>query len=277
MKTDGSYNGLSWGSGTQLAASNLKGVDGPPIRHAVPSRQGADGAYLDASFLGPRVFSLTLEALPGQDISDIEAALNAAFSPSQAELPFVLNGKTIGAVLSGGPDLTRESGWISRHLVADIELTATDPRWYDAPRTQSTGLFSASGGMGFPFGFPLGFGIGTDASSGLITVENSGSLPTGLLLRITGPASNPVVADVQSGDSLAIRQVLNAGDVIEIDTLQRTLLLNGAPRRDLASFGSRYFLVPAKSTHQIRFQADAASSGASLALTYAPAYLSVGG
>lgn len=113
------------------------------------------------------------------------------------------------------------------------ELTILDPtRYTNTESTVSSGLASTSGGLTYPHGYPYSYGTVT---SGSVTVVNDGTVPARFTAKITagtGGLSGPRITHVESGAVLAFDTLtLNAGEWVELDWWDQTVLLNGVASR----------------------------------------------
>lgn len=113
-----------------------------------------------------------------------------------------------------------------------VSLHAPDPRLYVAALSSASYDPTAAlsgGGATMPLTLPLSFA--TTAST--LQVTNGGNTPTPPVFTIQGPAVNPIVDNVTTGQSIGLIYALGSSDVIEVDVAARTVKLNGALRYDL--------------------------------------------
>lgn len=119
-------------------------------------------------------------------------------------------------------------------LVAHLEFMAADPLIYDDVETITTlNPSSTTGGLGFPHGFPHGFGSTTSTQQ---TVTNLGTAPTSIYGRVTasgGGISRWQLENLTTGFLWSMTITLNAGDFIDFDFNDRTVLLGGTASRSI--------------------------------------------
>ncbi len=294
----GSYNGLTFGVGTQFVPTSYKGLqDMPPIRSADESSSGDHGWFAGIDYLDERTveLGLTIQGLGLVDLDSQCDLLEGAFAvqPVEQPLTYYLADTTVGRVINCRArrvliprDLKRSSIYVN----ATIELVATDPRKYAlTPTIVPTGLASSSGGMMFPATFPLGFG--SVGAGGIITLTNAGNFQTPLQFTISGPVTNPIIDNVTTGQSLQFNIILASTDTLVIagaGTIACSILLNPGPgqasRRNallalsapLAQFG-----LPGGSsgpctpgvTQQFRYRNNGPLTGSTLTVQFPSAWI----
>jgi hypothetical protein len=280
---DGSYNGLSFGAGTALLVSGWDGVDDlPPVRSTDATRSGEHGAFLGTDLLNERTVTLQLLLLP-EDPTPAAArarydalvqAVATAFAPQNADLPLIYNAGT--RRINCRPkrrDIPRELSRSGFSGVATIELAAADPRIYDATlQTLTTGLPTSTGlGTGFPIGFNLGFGGAV--SGGFITAVNAGNFPSRPVVTLQGPADNPQITNLTTGQFIKLNLALGATDYLTIDFDAHSILLNGtASRRSSMSTLSQWWELPPGSS-QLRWTSDNFYAGALMTVQFRSAWI----
>lgn len=105
----------------------------------------------------------------------------------------------------------------------------------------------------FGFGFSFGFG-GTVVGSDGAFVTNSGNRPTPPTFTIYGPVDTPIIIDDTYGHTLQFNIILGAGETLVVDSLNRTVKLNGTTnRRNVLIDGDWFFLQPGQTF--LRFHA----------------------
>lgn len=136
--------------------------------------------------------------------------------------------------------------------IATTLLHATDPRFYAAPSKSATvGLpTSPGGGLAVPTVVPWSLGGGS--VGGVLDVYNLGYFEVRPKLVITGPVTNPRIANVllPGVPQLAFSIYLNPGDVLTVDTDLQSVSLTSAgssvpaPRRNALIAGSTWWNLP---------------------------------
>lgn len=142
------------------------------------------------------------------------------------------------------------------YLRAAGELRVLDPyRYANGEQTGSTGLASTSGGLTYPSTFPLTYGT---VSSGSVICTNTGTAParlTGRITALSGGLTSPRATLIDTGEVLAFDGlVLAAGQWLDLDWLDRTVLLNGTASRSSAltrPLSSWFTLAPGANTVQL--------------------------
>jgi hypothetical protein len=275
-----SYNGLTFGNGTSLGVIETDGFDDlPPIRSADAPKAGSHGSFAGLDLLGERTMTITM-AVQGTDRSSYDALvqqLSAAFVVQSADLPLLCgdNGNRRINCRPRKMALPRKRAFHGTfHDAALIELVAVDPRVYDAVLQQpNTGMAATAGGMTFNATFPLAFG--SAGAGGSLMVTNAGSFATDWTATIAGPVVNPVIDNLSTGVSIQLAITLNVGDSLVLDSLSRTIRLNGtASRTSTLQPGSTWWTLPPGTT-LLRFRNNGASDVGTLTFAFRSAWMAL--
>jgi hypothetical protein len=130
-------------------------------------------------------------------------------------------------------------------LIFEADLFAPDPRRFAATETA------------LPATIPGGSSSKTESAT------NAGTTATHPVVTITGPAVNPRIADMTTGDELDIQKTLQGTDTLVIDLYEEAVTLNGAPADNLVSGGEWWSLPPG--TRSLRYRVTQTSAGSSTA------------
>ncbi len=178
------------------------------------------GSTFLAALLVPRSLSLTF-MIRAQDTEDLYArrrAITRAFSPAAGEGRLVwIQGErsfslrcVVGSASPAFPQGRQSAGptW----QTVTVDLTASDPCWFEGEHEQH--LQGLTGGMVLPVAFPAHFAF----VSPTVTIDNPGDVESPVTIRVTGPALNPVITNVTTGESIGLTVDLAAGEWVEIQT-----------------------------------------------------------
>lgn len=211
----------------------------PDVRSTVLASARRHGAVDYTSLYGPRVFAIAGEVWgkgsasdPFADLWSSVDALKARLLPGQdVTLRFTRSGKSEQQVtvrpgsafdipMRGGAAFTTFAG----------SLVAADPRIYSAElhSLQYDPTLAGSGlGVTFPLVFPLAF-TGS-ALPGSLVIENLGTFPTFPTLTVNGPATNPTITNVTTGEVITTTASLaTSSDSLWIDVAKREVRLGGS-------------------------------------------------
>jgi len=200
-----------------LLLSRLEGTGGSPVEVQMQKAPYQDGeTYID-SLLGPRYLSIEglIWATKQGAVLDRRQRLARVFNPSLGLGTFRLElGHTAyeidAAVDSPVAFPDRTSKPIQSFAVS---LVCPDPAWRE-PTDETWTLASFVGGFSFPFSFPLSFGtVGQE-----LDIENKGDMESPVLIRMTGPLTNPVLENVTTGQRITITREIQGGETLEINT-----------------------------------------------------------
>lgn len=275
-----SFNGLDLNS-SPYHMQEIEGLlSSPDIRSGDYAKVSRNGMIPGTDRYSGRTVTINLliddydETAFGNAIS----ALTSAFAaPLESELPLMF---TIRGIASGQDarlyvrprklNLPVDFNYFNGSSYADIQLFATDPLIYSETEYSATiSLAQAPGGMVFPLVFPLVFGGGGSYGSALLT--NQGNAESPVVIQINGPVTNPTVRNVTTGQSLGFTVTLATGEYLLIDTLERTVLLNGtADRYSYLTTPQWWKLSPG--VNEIRYFASI-TTASTVEITYRSAWL----
>lgn len=125
-----------------------------------------------------------------------------------------------------------------RLLAYQLVLDRQDPRNYGQTLAVAPGdpLTEAAGGVTYPATYDWKY---TPSGAGEFQVINAGTVETPVLFRLHGYASSPTLLNVTTGQRISFTGEIGAGDYLEIDTFERSVLLNGSTdRTNLVDFAA---------------------------------------
>nr|UVY59156.1 MAG: tail protein [Bacteriophage sp.] len=115
-----------------------------------------------------------------------------------------------------------------------VGLTALSPYLYGLDSVSGvTGLPSSSGGMQFPYHFEEPGGSlsawmwSENVVSGQVALDNVGTAPSPVMIRIDGPVVDPQVLHVGSGHAMAFNMSLGSGHYATINGVTHEILIDG--------------------------------------------------
>lgn len=226
-----------FGSGQPVGVVSVQGLeDLPEVRVADVARARAHGSVPGPQHTGDRVILIEVDAARTTTgtLRDTVNAWAAATALGDVEVPLVWQlpgtGKRRAMVRVRRRELPVDRRFGYGFARGRIQLVATDPRVYDNTESVgSTAVGAVTGGLGFPHGFPHGFGT---ATAGTIDVTNGGNTPAPWTATLVGPLTHPRITLVDGDGDLELGAfTLAAGDTLELDSLNRTVLLNGTASR----------------------------------------------
>lgn len=115
-----------------------------------------------------------------------------------------------------------------------LGLTSLNPYLYGLEEVSGvSGLPSSSGGMQFPYHFEeAGVSLSSwmwseNIESGHVALDNVGTAPSPVLIRIDGPVVNPQVSHVGSGHVMAFNMSLGSGHYVTVNGVTHEILIDG--------------------------------------------------
>jgi len=204
---------------------SVSGLSNPPVMHITRQAPYQDGAkWIDARY-GPREISFEV-MVQGPSREDVEYA-KRILSTTLNSLPGIGTLKitqedgseyTVYCVGNNTPEYSPTVHGDKYHR-ATIDFIACDPFIYAYPNTITP--FGAGTPIVFPYVFPWKFPVSTPAQ----VCTNTGNVPSGVKIVITGEITNPSISrtyTLASGatvtETIAFTLTMAAGEVLTINT-----------------------------------------------------------
>jgi len=262
------FNGFVFGgAGSPYQITSVDGLEGLPSLRVQDSDRGyQDGAFSGRDFLNGRTITMTMLVLSGNGNTAFQNfnLLQSNLQPQQSgttQLQFQLspasglqfiNARVRNAKAIVDPDYTY--GFIK----VQYDFYCPDPRYYDNATQTATMVYTTPLGRTYPRVYPLTFGGGSNTQT--VSVTNSGWTNTYPLISIYGPVTNPVIGNLTTNQALNFSYTMGASDVLSIDLLNRTVLLNGTPARNLL-LGSSLWFAAQPGANQFYFTGSGTTAG----------------
>lgn len=265
--------GLTIGSldagGVRWYLEQLVGWDGAPSTGEMQQRLYRHGAWSNRAFLAPRILQLQGHATGTQDALYRAAdRLMNAIPLEEPEFVTVAEGATqriVGARQHDDPLVEMGPGWFR----FDVALQCPDPRRLSGSEFAVTArLPSSVGGLTLPFTVP--FTIDAVVTDNTVTVVNDGNVEAPARLRITGPCQTPVVRHAEQDRQLLFGINLSAGQFLDVDLDEHTVLLNGTANRRGVVVGQWFTIQPG--AQELAFDAAAFDPAATCRITWRSAW-----
>ena len=253
------YGDLLFGCDTLYDIEELSGFLGfPQVRSSTVDAFGMHGGTRGRHYVPARLFTVEMN-IQGSD-SDVgfaflRAVLASAFQPrsdpndEQAfayQLP-----SSIRRYINCRPtdvDLPLDIRFSNhKYPHVTVRFECSDPRHYSLETsTEVATLPSPGGGLDFPMNFPLNFGAGTTST---VQLTNNGDAPAHWTASISGPVINPRIEAISTVGNVTFQLEFHglsliAGETLELNSRDRSVLLGGQSRRAFLSSDSRWFTIP---------------------------------
>ena len=279
---------------TAFTLDAINGLGITAVRSGDSPRPRDHGQLIGLDVLSGRTITVTLTVVSdGTGLDHAMTALAKALQPGgETEYPFWFKLPNLPQLVSmvrvrkrAFPvDLTYSMGLAK----VSLQLVSTDPRLYGPTKSTTVDLPTPIGGMTFPATFPLSFGGGS--ATGDLSITNGGNFEMRPILVITGPCTDPKVANDQTGWSLTFTNpsqtgyTLTTGETLTVDLGARTVTLRttsataGAPHENWVVPGSTWPSVtvdgiqPGSQTIQFS-SSDATTVAGTLQVQWAASYL----
>jgi hypothetical protein len=274
------FNGFVFGgTGSPHQIQNVDGLEGlPDIRNQDDNRGYFDGMFSGRDFLAGRTIAITVYTF-GDSGGSAQANFNllqqallpqqSGTTPLQFQLSNVSNLQFINSRVRVRKTML-DPEYTYGYIRSLIEFFCPDPRYYDDNLQTTSMVVSTPLGRTYNRVYNLVYGGGTQTSTGLIT--NNGWTTTYPTITVQGPATNPVIGNLTTGQALNFNYIMSPTDILTINLLDRTILLNGNPARNLLAGNSQWFGA-APGTSQYYFTATGTTAGAGATVSWYNAYI----
>jgi hypothetical protein len=200
--------------------TTLDGIDLPTVDLQEQKAPYQDGTtYLDA-LLEPRTIVVTGAIVNIQQLGSIftnRAIILSALNPKNGPgvLTYTNDNSTYTTTCIIAQAQFPNKLATDPFQVFQIQIYCNDPYWY-AGTGSSASMVIVTGGLTFPITFPITFGnyIGQSSTPAI----NAGDSVTPIIITVTGPSTNPRLTNQTTGEYIALNIVLNAGDILSINT-----------------------------------------------------------
>lgn len=204
--------------------------DLPKIRTTSGQNIGMDGGWTSTLLYEPRLISIkAVIANPSvQVVEQRRKQLIGLLAEKRLVLEFQTeagNEYAVDVVVSG---ITMPIQQLLTASEFKLDLRADDPVIYDNTNGGKLGVTlvkSSGAATGFSINFPITFQLGEPESRP--TVNNFGATDIFPTFTIYGPLSRPTVTNITTNSFFTIDRVLEADDVMVINTKDHTVILNG--------------------------------------------------
>jgi hypothetical protein len=253
----------------------VTGLDSPEFRETTREHEGTDGGFLDAEFERGR--DIILEGTAYCTVGSEEPFLDSLkynYAPVRSPVPFYIKAPGVNERFINVKSRGISYDWDNLRRLGmtriQFKMYAEDPRIYDSQEISLTIPFSGfvGTGFGFNFGFDFGFGSAVLPPGGVVT--NTGNRPTPAIITISGPVTDPRVTNDTLGFTLSFDIDLGGSDVLVVDLLNRTAILNGVVNVRGALIDPDWWLLE-PGVNSIIYTAGS-GSGSSLTVTFHPAW-----
>ena len=266
------FNGFVFGgAGSPYQITSVDGLENlPSLRVQDADRGYQDGMFSGRDFLNGRTITMTMLILSGngntaqQNFNLMQNSLQpqqTGTTPLQFQLS-AANGLQFINTRVRAAKATIDPEYTYGFIKAQYDFFCPNPRYYDNGVQAAIMTYTTPLGRTYPRVYPLTFGGGSNTQ--FATVTNSGTTNTYPLISIYGPVTNPVIGSITANASLNFNYTMAASNVISIDLLNRTILLNGNPARNLL-LGSSTWFNAAVGTNQFYFTGSGTIAGTTTA------------
>ncbi len=216
--------------------TSIEGLDDPAFRETRQNRAAMDGQIDYAHLLAERMVTLRGKIIAKSEsdlITKRQNLENAFIKDGEYHwLKYQLSGQVAKQVYCKVFNKEITEIYIEKYIRPfRINLIAIDPRIYSQEElTKTVYIPSAEGGRVYAKTYPKTYG--TVQTGGKIVCTNNGNYSVWPIVKMYGPLSSPKIRNNDDGQKeIQINMVVADGDYLEIDFLEKTIMLNGTASR----------------------------------------------
>jgi hypothetical protein len=262
--------------------SPVLGLDTPEYRLSINEKAGEDGGNASSAFYGPRL--VTLEGyIRGGSVALYEENRRAFASA------FAINREANGTPVLTRFEFTTLSGaqyyfyGIPRRPVFSqtnidycdfmVSIVVPQPQLFSVDEVSSGQvLLPEPTGITFPLTFPITFG---GVLGGTYAANNPGTMLSWPVITLRDSLTSPYILNATTGQVMQLNYTLLNGDVVEINMLDKTIVLNGSANLlSTKSLDSEWWAMQ-PGNNVIIFASGGGSDTGTLEVTFNPAYVGV--
>jgi hypothetical protein len=228
----------------------VDGLDSAPFRQASRDHEGADGDFVDAEFESGRDIVLVGSIYAdGDTMESYLDSLKANYAPSRTLVPFYVKAPGVAERVLFVKPMGCRYNWTQdrRTGTAPVQFLvhAEDPRLYTNVLNSIVMAAGSTITSGRGYNKSYNYGYGT-----IVTVPDSysfvvgGNRPAPATITITGPCTNPQITNDTVGIALQFIITLGVSDVLVVDLLNHTVMLNGTVSRRGTLQLPNWYLLP---------------------------------
>lgn len=259
----------------------LSGLEYPATRVNSHNLAGTDGTYLSNMFFGERRITIN-GVLRNSCADDHQEARNELVEACRHDKGS--NGQLVPKVLT----LTAndDAQYQLDVQVVGVSMPHVNPLWSrfqldilahnylieSVQETTTSVTLNTEGGFTIPFLIPFTL---SEGSSGAATVTNTGNATSFPVVKLIGPLTNPRIENSTADRYMSLQFTIPAGQYVEIDMLNRTVLQGGITNRlSTVTSGSNFWgLLPGANT--IRLYSALSSEGGSAQVIWRSAWAGI--
>ena len=236
----------------------------PVVRQVVDNRADADGTYDSTQYFGARTVSMVVRALGDRRASFEE--LSKFLRPSTRPILFYtvdgterrlrLRPNARSAAFTGTPN---SQEFLAQWVAPDGVIESA---------TETVAVAQASSGVEVGRTYNLTFDRTYAATSpvGSVSVTNAGTtFAQDFEIQLHGPATNPVIENLTTGEQLRFVTTLTASQFLQINVRDKTVRLNGLVaqnRYNTLDFATSSWFGLGPGVSVLRYAPDSSSAGA---------------
>lgn len=252
----------------------------PSIRAVADSRVDADGEDDRTAHIGARAVVLSGVVVPTATLTrqavldriraflrpDLRSYLVFELEAGVGARRIRLRGDQAGAVIERPGSAEVTFGWSGPDGIIEAETEAS----VVAEATPDVEV-----GREYPLEFPRAYP--TSSPLGVVTVTNAGTVTAYPVLELYGPCTNPRIENQTTGGALVFSNLTLAdGEMVEIDTRERTIFLEGdelQSRYDRLDFAESSWWALAPGDNSVRFYPESFDVGCEAVVLFRSAWL----
>ena len=244
--------------------------------HQMTKSPYQDGESHTGTTLNPRYPYLELIMMSNnwESLSELRRHASRVFNPKVEgtfEIHYGDKRYALDVVPEALPYFVSEDA-VGKTQKASISFRAPDPYWQSVTESEAE-IVTWIGGLTFPLVFPISF---AQAGAKKINVINGGDVETPVRVEITGPATNPRITNVTTGEFIQVDHNLGAGEVLTVTTDfgNKRVEIEGENKFHYINQETTFFSLQA-GDNIIEYTSEDVSDTAKVKISYCTRYLGV--
>ncbi|MDS0525003.1 phage tail family protein [Clostridium sp. SHJSY1] len=247
---------LEISSDSEYKLLEVEGLESSDYDVNISSNSQYDGGILDSKKISSRSITFSAEYTGRDNISKERDGLISFFNPKKTGVLIVDCGSGARKISYEVESFKIKQSNINDPLGFLVTLICPDPYFEDINDLQEI-IAVWSGGLEFDFSLPLSFKTRNSGESGGVSKEVivGGHVETPLEIEFEGPAEQPKVTNVTTGEFITVNQTLKENEILYINTAygnKKVKIITNKGEKNAFNYidlNSTFFsLIPGKNT-----------------------------
>lgn len=208
------YKTIEIGKDSKYRLLSIEGIESSDYEINITNNAQYDGGYVDSKRIGARSISIIAEFPVIEEAESERQKLIAFFNPKKSGVLTVNYGGVERAIEYEIEGFKEKRTNLYEPLSFQINLICPDP-YFKSINKSRTEVVTWKGGWNFKFKLPFKF---KEREKSIGVIYNEGHIETPVEVVFRGPAINPAIKNVNTGEFIKIRYTLTEEDDLYVNT-----------------------------------------------------------